>query len=184
VNPFRASIVLGTPGSGKSYAVVNSFIKQQIEKGFSMYVYDFKFSDLSTIAYNHLLNHPEGYKVKLPDNHGGYVETQMSSARTHLDLKIVCFGTSTIIGTYSVDGQGVDIGTQGNDRLTLAHFRNNSCRKRQFENAYARTFQGCTDALSGFNFFVGKLRMAMKPLKLFCDIGFYISDVCHFTFPF
>ena len=64
VNPFRASIVLGTPGSGKSYAVVNSFIKQQIEKGFSMYVYDFKFSDLSTIAYNHLLNHPDGYKVK------------------------------------------------------------------------------------------------------------------------
>ena len=52
VNPFRASIVLGTPGSGKSYAVVNSFIKQQIEKGFSMYVYDFKFSDLSTIAYS------------------------------------------------------------------------------------------------------------------------------------
>lgn len=43
VNPFRASIVLGTPGSGKSYAVVNSYMKQQIEKGFSMYVYDFKF---------------------------------------------------------------------------------------------------------------------------------------------
>ncbi len=43
VNPFRASIVLGTPGSGKSYAVVNNFIKQQIEKGFSMYCYDFKF---------------------------------------------------------------------------------------------------------------------------------------------
>ena len=39
VNPFRASIVLGTPGSGKSYAVVNSFIKQQIEKGYSMYIY-------------------------------------------------------------------------------------------------------------------------------------------------
>ncbi len=43
VNPFRAATVLGTPGSGKSYAVVNQFIKQQIEKGFSMYVYDFKF---------------------------------------------------------------------------------------------------------------------------------------------
>lgn len=39
VNPFRATIVLGTPGSGKSYAVVNNFIKQQIEKGFSLYVY-------------------------------------------------------------------------------------------------------------------------------------------------
>ena len=64
VNPFRATIVLGTPGSGKSYAVVNSFIKQQIEKGYSMYVYDFKFSDLSMIAYNHLINNLDGYKVK------------------------------------------------------------------------------------------------------------------------
>ena len=65
VNPFRASIVLGTPGSGKSYAVVNQFIKQQIEKGFSMYVYDFKFPDLSTVAYNHLLNNRRGY-AKVP----------------------------------------------------------------------------------------------------------------------
>ncbi|HPY81635.1 MAG: Type IV secretion-system coupling protein DNA-binding domain protein [Bacteroidetes bacterium ADurb.Bin174] len=65
VNPFRASIVLGTPGSGKSYAVVNQYIKQQIEKGFSMYVYDFKFPDLTTIAYNHLLNNQLGYK-KVP----------------------------------------------------------------------------------------------------------------------
>ena len=64
VNPFRATIVLGTPGSGKSYAVVNSFIKQQIEKGYSMYVYDFKFPDLSMIAYNHLVNNLDGYKVK------------------------------------------------------------------------------------------------------------------------
>ena len=63
VNPFRATIVLGTPGSGKSYAVVNNFIKQQIEKGYSQYIYDFKFPDLSTIAYNHLMNHLDGYKV-------------------------------------------------------------------------------------------------------------------------
>lgn len=64
VNPFRATIVLGTPGSGKSYAIVNSYIKQQIEKGFSMYIYDFKFDDLSTIAYNHLLKHRDKYKVQ------------------------------------------------------------------------------------------------------------------------
>jgi hypothetical protein len=63
VNPFRATIVLGTPGSGKSYAVVNNYIKQQIEKGFSMYIYDFKFDDLSTIAYNHLLKHIDKYEV-------------------------------------------------------------------------------------------------------------------------
>ncbi|MBS0027259.1 conjugal transfer protein MobC [Chitinophaga sp. 22321] len=64
VNVFRATIVLGTPGSGKSYAVVNNYIKQHIEKGFSMYIYDFKFDDLSTIAYNHLLKHTDKYKVK------------------------------------------------------------------------------------------------------------------------
>ena len=64
VNPFRATIVLGTPGSGKSFAVVNNYIKQQIEKGYSMYIYDFKFSDLSMIAYNHMMNHQNGYKVK------------------------------------------------------------------------------------------------------------------------
>ncbi|MGJ1528064.1 MULTISPECIES: conjugal transfer protein MobC [Sphingobacterium] len=64
VNPFRATIVLGTPGSGKSYAIVNNYIKQQIEKGFSMYIYDFKFDDLSTIAYNHLLKNKDKYKVQ------------------------------------------------------------------------------------------------------------------------
>jgi uncharacterized protein with ATP-grasp and redox domains len=63
VNPFRASIVLGTPGSGKSYAVVNNFIKQQIIKGFSMYIYDYKFDDLSLIAYNTLLDNFDKYKV-------------------------------------------------------------------------------------------------------------------------
>ena len=63
VNPFRATIVLGTPGSGKSYAVINNYIKQHIEKGFSMYIYDFKFDDLSTIAYNHLLKHQDKYTV-------------------------------------------------------------------------------------------------------------------------
>lgn len=67
VNPFRASIVLGTPGSGKSYAVVNNFIKQQIEKGFGLYVYDYKYPDLSTIAYNHMLNNQKGYGNNPPE---------------------------------------------------------------------------------------------------------------------
>jgi len=63
VNPFRASIILGTPGSVKSYAIVNNYIKQQIQKGFSMYIYDFKFDDLSVIAYNTLMNNLDKYKV-------------------------------------------------------------------------------------------------------------------------
>ena len=64
VNPFRATMVLGTPGSGKSYAIVNNYIKQQIEKAFAMYIYDYKFPDLSEIAYNHLRQHLDAYPVK------------------------------------------------------------------------------------------------------------------------
>lgn len=64
INPFRATMVLGTPGSGKSYAVVNSYIRQQIEKGFAMYIYDFKFDDLSLLAYNHLLHHLDAYPTR------------------------------------------------------------------------------------------------------------------------
>lgn len=64
VNPFRATIVLGPPGSGKSYAVVNNYIKQHIKKGFSMYIYDYKFDDLSQIAYNTLINNMDCYAVK------------------------------------------------------------------------------------------------------------------------
>jgi len=79
VNPFRAGIVLGTPGSGKSYAVINQFIKQQIEKGYSQYIYDFKFPDLSTIAYNHLLKNQRGYK-KVPTF---YVINFDDPARSH-----------------------------------------------------------------------------------------------------
>ena len=64
VNPFRATMVLGTPGSGKSYAIINNYIKQQIEKSFAMYIYDYKFPDLSEIAYNHLRQHLDAYPVK------------------------------------------------------------------------------------------------------------------------
>ena len=64
VNPFRATIVLGTPGSGKSYAVVNSYIRQMIAKGFAVYIYDYKFDDLSVIAYNCLLKNIDKYAVR------------------------------------------------------------------------------------------------------------------------
>ena len=64
INPFRATQILGTPGSGKSFAVLNNYIKQHIEKGFSMLIYDYKFDDLTRIAYNHLLHHLDKYTVK------------------------------------------------------------------------------------------------------------------------
>lgn len=55
VNPFRATLLIGTPGSGKSYSVVNPFIRQLTAKGFCICLYDFKFPDLGQIAYYHYL---------------------------------------------------------------------------------------------------------------------------------
>jgi hypothetical protein len=63
INPFRALMVLGTPGSGKSYFVIRHVITQHIRKGFSMFIYDFKFDDLSKIAYNTWLQYKHLYPV-------------------------------------------------------------------------------------------------------------------------
>jgi hypothetical protein len=57
INPFRGTLVGGSPGAGKSYFVIRHIITQHIAKGFSMLIYDFKYDDLSRIAYNALKEH-------------------------------------------------------------------------------------------------------------------------------
>ncbi|PTQ99192.1 type IV secretory system conjugative DNA transfer VirD4/TraG family protein [Mucilaginibacter yixingensis] len=63
INLFRALVVLGSPGSGKSYFIIRHIITQHIRKGFAMFVYDFKMPDLAVIAYNTWLKYRDGYKV-------------------------------------------------------------------------------------------------------------------------
>jgi len=63
INPFRGTLVLGSPGSGKTRYVIRHIIEQHIRKGFSMFIYDFKFDDLSLIAYNALRKYAGNYKV-------------------------------------------------------------------------------------------------------------------------
>lgn len=63
INPFRGVLVMGSPGSGKSYFVIRHAITQHLAKGFTMFVYDFKFDDLSVIAYNHYLKNKHRYKI-------------------------------------------------------------------------------------------------------------------------
>lgn len=63
INPFRAILVVGTPGSGKSYFVIRNIITQHIAKGFSMFIYDFKYDDLSRIAYNALLKNKDAFEI-------------------------------------------------------------------------------------------------------------------------
>ena len=87
--------------------------------------------------------------MKLPDNHGGYVETQMSSARTHLDLKIISFGTSTIIGTYSVDGQGVE-----NSPALAARTGLQNSEPKAADNRSPMCLKAAASAFSGIQFTV------------------------------
>jgi len=62
VNLFRALIVIGTPGSGKSFAIIEEVIEQLINKFFTLVIYDFKFDTLTRIAYNYWLVFKEKYK--------------------------------------------------------------------------------------------------------------------------
>ncbi len=64
INPFRGILVAGTPGAGKSYFVIRHIIDQHLKKGFSMFIYDFKYDDLTKIAYNKLLEYQANYKIK------------------------------------------------------------------------------------------------------------------------
>ncbi|MES2456822.1 MAG: conjugal transfer protein MobC [Bacteroidota bacterium] len=64
INPFRALLVAGTPGAGKSYFVMRHIIDQHLKKGFSMFLYDFKYDDLTRLAYNKLLKYQHNFKIK------------------------------------------------------------------------------------------------------------------------
>ena len=64
VNPFRGILVLGSPGSGKSYSVYEPFIDQMMAKGYAMCVYDYKYPTLSKNVYNKLLQYQHRFPVK------------------------------------------------------------------------------------------------------------------------
>ncbi|MES2328141.1 MAG: conjugal transfer protein MobC [Bacteroidota bacterium] len=61
INPFRGTIVCGTPGAGKSWFIILPLIRQMIEKGYAMFIYDFKYDDLSKSAYNWMLANRNKY---------------------------------------------------------------------------------------------------------------------------
>lgn len=78
-NTARSLLIMGTPGSGKSYAVVNTVIRQHIEKGCTMYIYDWKFPDLSLVAFNAMRRH----RKKLPENTKFYCINFDDPSRSH-----------------------------------------------------------------------------------------------------
>ncbi|MBN8837206.1 MAG: YWFCY domain-containing protein [Sphingobacteriia bacterium] len=63
INGFRGTLIMGLPGSGKTLFLVENIIKQQIKKGYTMFVYDYKYPDLTTIVYNYWLQYKDHYPV-------------------------------------------------------------------------------------------------------------------------
>ena len=151
----------------------DSSVLNAVYRGDSRLPYD---GDASARPIDYLVigrSHSEGYKVKLPDNHGGYVETQMSSARTHLDLKIISFGTSTIIGTYSVDGQGVENSPALAARKSRQAAAGKAAEKleQQFLKAAASGFSGIQLTVRANDFsLVEKLVRELKELRGVQDV--------------
>ena len=151
----------------------DSSVLNAVYRGDSRLPYD---GDASARPIDYLVigrSHAEGYKVKLPDNHGGYVETQMSSARTHLDLKIISFGTSTIIGTYSVDGQGVENSPALAARKSRQAAAGKAAEKleQQFLKAAASGFSGIQLTVRANDFsLVEKLVRELKGLRGVQDV--------------
>lgn len=64
INPFRGMLIMGSPGSGKTWYIIQHIIRQQMEKGYTMFIYDYKYNDLTTIAYNTWLRNRNRYKIK------------------------------------------------------------------------------------------------------------------------
>lgn len=62
-NPFRGTWVVGTPGSGKTFSIIEPFIRQHSAKGFAMVVYDYKFPTLATKLYYHYLKNKKNGKL-------------------------------------------------------------------------------------------------------------------------
>ena len=151
----------------------DSSVLNAVYRGDSRLPYD---GDASARPIDYLVigrSHAEGYKVKLPNNQGGYVETQMSSARTHLDLKIISFGTSTIIGTYSVDGQGVENSPALAARKSRQAAAVKAAEKleQQFLKAAASGFSGIQFTVRANDFsLVEKLVRELKELRGVQDV--------------
>ena len=151
----------------------DSSILNAVYRGDSRLPYD---GDASARPIDYLVigrSHADGYKVKLPNNHGGYVETQMSSARTLLDLKIISFGTGTIIGTYSVEGQGVENTPELARRKSRQAAAVKAAEKleQQFLRAAANAFSGVQVTVRASDFaLVEQLVRELKGLRGVQDV--------------
>lgn len=79
LNPRRSILVMGSAGSGKTYFVVENMLRQLIEKGQVVFVFDQKFPDLTTLTYNHFLKHRSKYPANTEFRCVNFTDHSLSS---------------------------------------------------------------------------------------------------------
>ena len=93
VNPFRGTWVVGTPGSGKTFSIIDPFIRQHSEKGFALVLYDYKFPTLATKLYYHYLKNKNAKDSKMPKgmkfNMINFVDVEYSRRVNPIQLKYI-----------------------------------------------------------------------------------------------
>ena len=93
VNPFRGTWVVGMPGSGKTFSIIEPFIRQHSEKGFALVLYDYKFPSLATKLYYHYLKNKNAKDSKMPKgmkfNMINFVDVEYSRRVNPIQLKYI-----------------------------------------------------------------------------------------------
>ena len=93
VNPFRGTWVVGTPGSGKTFSIIEPFIRQHSKKGFAVVLYDYKFPTLATKLYYHYLKNKNTKDSKMPKdmkfNMINFVDVEYSRRVNPIQLKYI-----------------------------------------------------------------------------------------------
>ncbi|HSZ33433.1 MAG TPA: conjugal transfer protein MobC, partial [Puia sp.] len=102
INPFRGLLVVGSPGSGKSYFVIQHVIRQHISKGFTMLIYDFKYPDLTKIAYDTLKGNINAYPIKPSFYKINFDDPSMSDRCNPLDPELMYDITDAIESARSI----------------------------------------------------------------------------------
>ena len=86
----------------------------------------------------------DSQNIRIPGRNDTYVNTLLNSGRASINVKIIKFDTGDIVGTFAVDGQGVENSNQRASQKALQDAANKAAEKLQekFKKLSAAVSQG------------------------------------------
>lgn len=107
----------------------------------------------------------DAQKISLPDDKGNYVETMLTGTKSNLHVKIIKFATGELVGTFSVEGQGIENNTNRADNKALKDAAVKAAQKleEKFRKLGAQPFTGMRMIVSANDY--GKVEELMQELR-------------------